>query len=229
MTHTLTTILEPDSDQFANASVIVLHGAGGQGNDFRPLMPLLKLPASQGLMRFLLPDAALRPLDDSEIERSAWYNRPDDNGKRDDTGLAIATAWVQVLIEHEIEQDIDSRRIFLIGFQQGAEVACRAALTFGSRLGGVVAMSADLTPLATTDVNEANRDLPLLIQHGFRDDMIAEHRARAGADRLKHQGLTVDYHPYDMPHGFCTTQLHDVRRWLGARLKAAPLPVWRCF
>ncbi|RKR03295.1 phospholipase/carboxylesterase [Kushneria sinocarnis] len=229
MTHTLNTIIEPDRDQLANTSIIVLHGSGGQGDDFRPLIPLLQLPATQGAMRFLLPDAARRPTDDSGIERSGWYDRPDDSGQRDDIGLAIATAWVQVLIESEIERDVDSRRIFLVGFQQGAEIACRAALTFGSRLGGVVAMSTDLSQLATDDVTEANRDLPLLIQHGFRDDVIAEHRARSGADRLKQQGLTVEYLPYDMPHGFCTTQIHDVRRWLGTRLKAAPLPVWRCF
>ena len=56
------------------ASVIWLHGLGADGNDFVPIVPELRLPASLPV-RFVFPHAPVRPVTiNNGMRMRAWYD-----------------------------------------------------------------------------------------------------------------------------------------------------------
>src|SRR5256885_3691429 len=66
--------IEIETASHPTASVIWLHGLGADGNDFVPVVPELKLPATLAL-RFLFPHAPVRKVTiNNGMAMRAWYD-----------------------------------------------------------------------------------------------------------------------------------------------------------
>ncbi|WP_304526132.1 alpha/beta hydrolase [Halomonas sp. I5-271120] len=213
-------VIEPAGGRPANASLILLHGLGADGNDLAPIVPAFTLPDSVSL-RTVLPHAPRLPVTvNGGMQMPAWYDILEMNlGRRvDENQLRVSAQRVHELIDAEIARGIDSRHIILAGFSQGGAVAYEAALTYPQPLGGLLALS---TYFATADSivpSDANRDLPIEVHHGTFDPVVPESLGREGAKRAEAMGHPLTYRSYPMQHAICPQQIAQISTWLGERL-----------
>lgn len=206
----------------ATASVIWLHGLGADGYDFVPFVDELRLPESLPV-RFIFPHARPRPvtINNSYVMR-AWYDIKvlGRAGPEDNAGIRESQGVVNGYIEKEIAAGIVTNRIIVAGFSQGGVIALQAGLRYPQRLAGVMALSAYL-PLRDSLAAEAapaNRDVPVLMCHGLRDDIVPAALGSASRDLLLSLGYSVEWQSYPMEHSVCMEEVADISAWLQARL-----------
>jgi len=215
-------VLEPAAT--ADAAVIWLHGLGADGYDFVPIVDELRLPPTLAV-RFIFPHARPRPVTiNNGFVMRAWYDitglGPD--RKEDDAGIRESAGVVNGYIEQQNARGVATERIVIAGFSQGGAIALQASLRYPERLGGVMALSTYL-PLresVAAEASRANEDLPILMCHGLRDPMIAAAIGKASRDQLVSLGYTVEWQSYPMEHQVCMEEVHDISRWLQARLES---------
>jgi len=160
------------------AVVVVLHGFGASGDDFRPIVPQLDLPAALGV-RFVFPDAPEMPVSLMGGQRArAWFDfqlapganlaalaagalgavagaaGPDGfgalvEGSASFPGLDKAALRVRDLLQSEIDDGVPAERIVLAGFSQGGALALHAGLLYPRPLAGVLALSTFLADRST--------------------------------------------------------------------------------
>src|SRR5438105_2256502 len=168
--------IEIETAPHPTASVIWLHGLGADGNDFVPVVPELKLPATLPL-RFLFPHAPVRKVTiNNGMAMRAWYDiaAADLNSRADIAGVRQAERELEALIAREKSRGIAASRIVLAGFSQGGVIALHTAIRHQERPAGAIALSTYLV-LADRLANEAaaaNRDLPIFMAHGTADPVV---------------------------------------------------------
>ena len=127
---------------------------------------------------------------------------------------------VRRYIEEENARGVASERIVIAGFSQGGAIALSAALRHPQRLAGVMALSTYL-PLRDSlaaEASPANRDVPILMCHGLRDQMVPATLGKASRDMLQGLGYQVEWQAYPMEHSVCMEEVLDISKWLQARL-----------
>lgn len=206
--------LEPSSP--AQATVILLHGLGADGQDFVPIVGELDLPVP---VRFVFPHAPLRPVTvNAGYVMRAWYDikafTPE--GRADAAGLEESVQRVHRYLAAELALGMPPSRIVLAGFSQGGAVALSAAPRYPQRLAGLLAMSTYL-PFPARFASEraaANADLPILMCHGRLDPVVPLTMGVEARDALVALGCPVEWHEYPMAHEVCGPELADIGRWL---------------
>ncbi len=116
---------------------------------------------------------------------------------------------------------VDARRVYLMGFSQGAIMSLAVALTEPEKVAGIVAMSGRLLPELQPKIVEARRlrNLPILMTHGRRDPIIPIGEARAANVYLSKLPLRLTYREYDMGHQITIESLNDIVAWLKEQLR----------
>lgn len=211
-------VIKHEPSAAADAVIIWLHGLGASGNDFVPMTEHLRFDSAN--IRFLFPNAPQLPVTINQgMVMPAWYDITDISIDRtiDSKQLRASAAEVHALIDTQIEQGIDSKRIIIAGFSQGGAVGYEAALTYPKPLGGLMAHSTYFATSADIKPATENAQLPLLIQHGTQDPVVPESLGRKAADELTHRGYPTTYQTYPMPHSLCLEQVEDMKRWLAER------------
>ncbi|QEA39307.1 carboxylesterase [Pistricoccus aurantiacus] len=214
-------VIEPRGGKAADACVILLHGLGATGHDFELFVPTLNLPGDSAV-RFILPHATRQPVTiNGGMRMPAWYDILDmDLGRKiDEQQLRISAQRIKGYIDAQIDIGIDSRRIILAGFSQGGAVAYHTALTYPKPLGGLLALSTYFATADSIEPSRANRDIVIEVHHGDFDPVVPERLGRAGVERVRAMGYTVNYRRYPMQHALCPAQVNDISRWLSERLK----------
>ena len=224
MTTPLLASIELETAPDPTASVIWLHGLGADGNDFVPIVPELKLPATLAL-RFLFPHAPVRKVTiNNGIAMRAWYDiaAADLNSRADIAGVRQSQAQLEALVAREKTRGIAASRIVLAGFSQGGAIALYTAIRHQERLAGVIALS---TYLVNADrlIEEAaavNRDLPIFMAHGTADPMVRFEWGDTSRRALVAAGYRVDWHSYRMEHSVCMEEIEAIGIWLVDTLAA---------
>ena len=199
-----------------DASVIWLHGLGADGNDFVPVVPQLKL-AEDYAVRFVFPTAPSVPVTiNNGYVMPAWYDilRLDNVRSIDEAGLRESAAKVHALIRRELDRGIESERIVLAGFSQGGAVCFEAGLSFGQRLGGIIALSTYFPTADSVAMQPVQQGIPILVCHGLMDPMVPEFLGRAAVESLGEKGLTPEYDTYPMAHEVCMPEIERVGGWI---------------
>ncbi len=114
----------------------------------------------------------------------------------------------------------DPRRVFVVGFSQGATVALMVGLSDPSLVAGIAAMSGWL-PLdlrAWLAPEAALAGLPVLQTHGTRDDTVPIALGRETRDLLASLPVALDYREFDARHEVSERNLEDLIGWLNARI-----------
>ncbi|WP_106475642.1 alpha/beta hydrolase [Phytohalomonas tamaricis] len=212
-------IIEPRQGQ-ADAAVILLHGLGASGHDLAPLIPALGLPDTLKI-RVVLPHAPILPVTvNGGTAMPAWYDILEMNlGRRvDETQLRASAGYIHELIDQQIDNSIDSRRIIIAGFSQGGAVAYEAALSYSQPLAGLLALSTYFATQDSITLSDANQKLSVEVHHGSHDSVVPESLGRAGAEAVRGMGYPVNYRTYPMGHEICAAQIGDISHWLNERL-----------
>ncbi len=209
--------IEIETGPQPQASVIVMHGLGADGNDFVPVVPELGMPP--GLrVRFVFPHAPMQPVTiNAGMVMRAWYDVFElGGGREDEAGIRASQGRIEGLIAREKARGIPAGRIVLAGFSQGGAIALQTGLRHPERLAGIGVLSAYL-PLARSvpaEASPANRDVPIFMAHGSYDDLIPVARAHRSRDLLLELGFRVAWHEYGMPHSVCAEEIQDLAFWL---------------
>lgn len=210
--------IELETSPNPTAAVIWLHGLGADGNDFVPIIPELKLPASPGI-RFIFPSAPSMPVTvNGGYVMPAWYDIVGRNlmDQEDAAGIQKSAAAIVELIKKEASRGIAYDKIVLAGFSQGCAMALHIGLRFPQKLAGIIALSGYL-PLAMTaniEKHSANSHTPIFMAHGTYDPVVTLDRAQASYNLLEKMGYSVDWNEYPMEHSVNHEELMDISRFL---------------
>ncbi len=200
-------------------SVIWLHGLGASGHDFEPIVPELHLPDTLGI-RFVFPHAPVRPISiNGGAPMPGWYDITSlDFGSReqDVSGVQESAAYINALIEAELERGIPASNIILAGFSQGGAIALYTALTSTHKLAGIMALSTYLPiqDIALPLITEHGKSLPVFMAHGQHDEVIQIQHAQQSRDILNDYGMSVEWHDYPMAHSVSGDEINDIAAWL---------------
>lgn len=200
------------------AAVVWLHGFGSDGHEFEPVVSHLLWPGAPAA-RFVFPHAPLIPIsaNGGAVTRS-WCDVFEMHSVEghDEAGVEQSIAAAGRLVQRLIADGIDSRRIVLGGFSQGAAIALQLALRFPEPLAGAFAVSSYfLSPEQMPGMrSEANRRLPVFLANGRRDPLVPFTLGEAARDKLIAMGHDVAWHEYRMAHGLRPAQLDHLSAWL---------------
>ncbi len=95
-------------------------------------------------------------------------------------------------------------------------MAYTMALSEPERFAALIALSTWLPTEILENVEDraALQQLPTLIQHGSRDEMIEADRARRSVELLREQRVPLTYREYEMGHEINSQSLTDLVQWL---------------
>jgi len=209
-------VLQIDTGENPQTTIIWLHGLGASGHDFEPVVPEFCFSREQPV-RFIFPHAPELPVTiNGGMVMSAWYDTlaMDVDRKVDTTQLRASAGMVAELIRQERERGIASENIILGGFSQGGAVAYELALSYPERLGGLFALSTYFATADSIRLSDANRKLPIFIGHGRFDPIVAEHLGLAAQRKLQDLGYEPEYYCYGMEHSLCLEEVRDLDRFL---------------
>ncbi len=210
--------IETQTGPQPEATIIVLHGLGADGNDFVPIAQELDLSAA-GPVRFVFPHAPVIPVTINNGQRMrAWYDivGSDLVRREDEAGLRMSLGDVEDLLAREKARGMAAGRIVLAGFSQGCAMALLAGVRHGERLAGIAGLSGYL-PLAHStgaERSDANALTPIFMGHGQHDNVVPLDRGMASRGVLSELGYQVEWHAYPIAHSVCMEEIADLNRWL---------------
>ncbi len=194
--------------------LILLHGVGSNEQDLLGLAPYLD-------ERFLILSTR-GPL---TLARGsyAWFHVqlggsvPQINPEEAESSRRTIIQFIGEAVQ---AYQADARRVYLLGFSQGAIMSQSVMLTQPEALAGVVAMSGrilpEVNPLAVSP--ERLKGFPILVQHGIYDQVLPIENGRASRDYLATLPVQMTYREYPMAHQVTEESLADARAWLQEQL-----------
>jgi len=156
--------------------------------------------------------AIVSPRGPEEIEPDsfAWIRHLDDaEGFRH--ALAALRAFITTLPD---VYPVDPRRLYLMGFSQGAALSLALLLSDPALVAGVAALAGFLPEAAHSWA--APRLLagkPVFIAHGVDDETVPVAQARAARRALEQAGAAVSYHEYAVGHKLNAQGIADLKAW----------------
>ncbi|THH17214.1 hypothetical protein EW146_g3557 [Bondarzewia mesenterica] len=125
------------------ATVIFLHGLGEINESWRATIQGLSRQLPK--IKWILPQATSKPVTFNQgRSRPNWFDiatLPPGEAEWDGVGIAQSMSTVESIIQAEVHAGIDSRKVVLVGFSQGAALGLAVALTTLHELGGVASLS----------------------------------------------------------------------------------------
>ncbi|MCF2972097.1 alpha/beta fold hydrolase [Synechococcus sp. Nb3U1] len=198
--------------------LLMLHGIGSHEGDLIQLAPYLDPRFAVLSLRAPIP---------LSMGGFAWFEMtwteegPVGNIPQARTSLRLLSSFLdQVLQEGIPDTALDSARIYLMGFSQGAIMSLYLALIQPEKLAGIVAMSGRLPEEVVAEAVEPERmkNLAILAVHGTEDAVLPIPFGREIRDYFTRLPLDFTYREYDMGHEVSPQSLLDIQDWLRGRL-----------
>ena len=188
------------------ATLLLLHGTGGNENDLLPVGRMLDERA-----------ALLSPRGKVLEHGMPRFFRRLAEGIFDHEDLANRTHELAGFVERAVDEyDIDQRRLFAVGFSNGANVAASLLLTYPRLLAGAILLRAmvPFDPDGTPDLS----GIPVYLAAGRSDQMVPPENTERLAQVLREAGadVTLDWQPGG--HGIGPAEIQAARDWFADRI-----------
>ena len=133
-------------------------------------------------------------------------------------GMNETEAYVQTLIQQQLDQGIQSERIILVGFSQGGAMALYTGLRYDRPLGGIVGLSTLLAGSVELESTRtiANQKTPIFLAHGTYDNVLSFDFALQSLQWLQEKNYQVDWHQYAMAHQVQDEEIDDLSRFMNS-------------
>lgn len=196
-----------------NPLLLLLHGYGSNEEDLFSFAS--ELPEEYFVI------SARAPFDLS-YGSYAWYaiNFTADEKKFSDLDQAAASRdrIAEFLSELTEKYPIDTDRVTLIGFSQGAILSYAVALSYPEKVSRVAAMSGYLNPEIVKAGFEKQdlSGLDFFISHGSVDQVVPVEWARKAKPMLDALGVKNRYAEYPVGHGVAPQNFFDLRDWINS-------------
>lgn len=204
-------VREPKVTLDKNPVLFLLHGYGSNEEDLFSFAS--ELPEEYYVISARAPY-------DMMYGSYAWYaiNFDADENKFSDLDQARSSRdlIVEFVDECIAKYAIDSEKITLIGFSQGAILSSAVALSYPEKINRVVALSGYLNvEIATEEYLKNNvSKVKFFVSHGTVDQVIPVDWARKTKPTLENLGIDVVYKEYPIGHGVSPQNFYDFKDWL---------------
>lgn len=187
-------------------TLLLLHGTGGDENDLLPVGRMLDEQAA-------LLSARGKVL---EYGMPRFFRRLAE-GVFDHEDLVNRTHELAEFVERAIDEyGIDRRRLFAVGFSNGANIAASLLLTYPQLLAGAILLRAmvPFEPERTPDLSGT----PVYLAAGRSDQMVPPENTERLAQLLQEAGadVTLDWQPGG--HGIRPEEVQAARNWFEDRI-----------
>jgi phospholipase/carboxylesterase len=117
---------------------------------------------------------------------------------------------------------VDSRRVYLLGFSQGATLALSIALTIPDRIAGALVFCGRVIRELSGSIAEGEqlKDARIFMANGLHDDVVPIGRARSSREFLSGLNVELRYHEYPAAHQISPAMLEHAGEWLKEKLEA---------
>ena len=183
-------------------TLLLLHGTGGDENDLLPLGRMLDERA-----------ALLSPRGKVLENGMPRFFRRLSMGVFDEEDLVNRTHELASFVEEAAsEYGLDPKRLFAVGFSNGANIAASLLLLHPGLLAGAVLLRA-MTPFELETLPDLS-DTPVYLAAGRSDQMIPPESTERLAELLREAGakVTLDWQPGG--HGIGRAEVEAARDWL---------------
>ena len=208
--------VEPETPTDGPApAVFVLHGRGADEEDLLPVAQ--RLPDSLHVVSLRAPDRLMGGYTWYELEMPEGdLHRSQPHAEEFRRSLDLVSESITAA---EDAYDIDSERVGLLGFSQGAitslSLLCEQPETFA----WVVALHGYLAESHTDRAPDGIEGKPVFVASGSADEIIPAQRAETAAERLREMGCAVESGVYASAHGIGPDELADLVAWVETRLE----------
>jgi phospholipase/carboxylesterase len=205
------TIFEPEGAG-PHPTLLMLHGRGANALDLLGIAPHL----CGGKFLVLCPQAPLQvPLEGAAVGYE-WFPFVGSGLFDLKALLSVREELRTFLADASQRYPIDSKKLAVLGFSQGGVMAYSLGLGEPERFAALAVLSSWLPKdllSALPDV-PATEQLPVLIQHGSRDELVDVGRARQSVEILRDLRVPVTYREHDMGHEINARSFGDLSAWL---------------
>ena len=204
-------IREPKIKLEKNPILLLLHGYGSNEDDLFSFST--ELPDDYYIV------SARAPFD-LQYKSYAWYaiNFDADENKFSDHNQARESRdLIAVFIDElMVNYPIDSNKITLIGFSQGAILSYAVALSYPEKIQRVVAMSGylNIEIIKEDYLKNSFSNLKVFASHGTVDQVIPVEWGRKAKPILDNLGIETTYKEYPIGHGVSPQNFYDFKNWL---------------
>eukprot|EP01096_Ripella_sp_DP13-Kostka_P007207 TRINITY_DN2620_c0_g1_i1.p1 TRINITY_DN2620_c0_g1~~TRINITY_DN2620_c0_g1_i1.p1 ORF type:complete len:225 (+),score=73.18 TRINITY_DN2620_c0_g1_i1:141-815(+) len=215
-------VLESKAGVVPTATLIFLHGLGDMGAGWEWFGDIVTKRFRH--LRVILPTAPIRKVSiNGGYPMTAWYDIKSLSSRDDEdtNGLDESRLFLESLIEKEMnDHNIPSNRILIGGFSQGAAVSLFSTYQSEKQLAGCVALSGYLASADywSSNLRDANRNTPLLMCHGTRDDVVKFQWATQSRDKLLAHNIPLTFKEYPMRHEANDEEIRAVLDFISERL-----------
>jgi phospholipase/carboxylesterase len=204
-------IREPKIKLDTNPVLLLLHGYGSNEDDLFSFAT--ELPDEYYIV------SARAPFD-MQYGSYAWYainfdadeNKFSDHNQARESRDKIA-AFIDELVAN---YSIDSNKITLIGFSQGAILSYAVALSYPEKVQRVVAMSGylNIEIIKEDYLKNSFSNLKIFASHGTVDQVIPVEWGQKAKPILENLGIATTYKEYPIGHGVSPQNFYDFKNWL---------------
>ena len=205
---------EPETPSDGPApAVFVLHGRGANEQDLLPIAS--ELPDTYHIISLRAPDRLQGGYTWYELDLSGGGLHQSQPHQADfKRSLELIADSVEAAVE---SYDLDSNRLGVLGFSQGAITSMSLLLESPDTFQWVVALHGYL-PASHRELDpEGIVDKPVFIAAGSVDQIIPAARSEAAAERFEQLGAAVEYNSYDTAHGVSREELSDLVAFVDAQ------------
>lgn len=209
-------LFQPAKEKSAAKSpaLILLHGVGSNEQDLfnfansldpRFAVFSLRAPLTMGTNGF------------------AWFhvNFAAEGPVHDQTQAEGSRLLLKRLIE-EIKQNpqVDSEKVFLLGFSQGTIMSLSVALTESSLVAGVIAIAGrTLQEISALAKEKTYKEVPdVFLVHGTEDNKLPYKHALNTEAVLKAANFPLEFKSYEAGHQITPAMFTDIQNWLKIRI-----------
>lgn len=115
---------------------------------------------------------------------------------------------------------LDLKKLFLLGFSQGAILSMTLGLTLGNRIKGIIALSGYIPGFVKEEYNIKPVDnLSIFISHGEMDQVLPFEWGVANDKYYRELGADVTFKTYQEGHSVSLQNHHDFMAWLMDQVK----------
>ena len=204
-------VREPKIKLDKNPLLLLLHGYGSNEEDLFSFAT--ELPEEYYVISARAPY-------DMMYDSYAWYaiNFEADENKFSDIGQAQKSrdSIANFIDELVSNYDIDSNKVTLIGFSQGAILGYAIALSYPKKVQQLVAMSGYLNIQIAINGFKNNdfNNLKIFVSHGTVDQVVPIEWARKSIPIIESFGIPIVYKEYPVGHGVAPQNFFDFKKWL---------------
>ena len=187
-------------------TLLLLHGTGGDENDLLPVGRMLDERA-----------ALLSPRGKILEHGMPRFFRRLAEGVFDHEDLMDRTHELAGFVDRAVDEyDIDQRRLFAVGFSNGANIAASLLLTYPRLLAGAILLRA-MVPFEPDKTPDLSR-IPVYLAAGRSDQMVPPENTERLAQVLREAGADVilDWQP--VGHGIGPAEIQAARKWFADRV-----------